>query len=717
MNGEGSSPPAPRRSLLEWILGSIPVEVPHSRLAEALRSSDEAAWDDWLVHAARALGWEAERVEASIAAVTGERESWWITCSSDERERWLVLSGQRGQESLATLFDGLTARQLPMRAERLAEAFGPGAGGRPLTWVRLIPSPALEELRSPSDGPRLSPGERLRRWLGRERETALAVVGYAAMIGVISLAIPLAVQSLVNSLAFGRVLQPLVVLSLALLLLLSLSAALRVLEVYIVELLQRRVFVDVARDVAQRLPAASPEAGGSWGLTERVNRFFDVVGTQKSSSFLLLNATEIVMSTLAGLLVLAFYHPYLLVFDIVLVAALAFVLFRLGHGGVETAVAESHAKYELAAWLETIARRQPRFASPEGAAWGTRETDRRIVDWLGRRARHFDIVLRQTIGFAAIQAVSSGGLLGLGGYLVWDGQLSLGQLVASELIITGVMGQLAKFGKHLESYYDLNASVDKLGQLVDLETEPIMGELLEEGTGGLAIELQALALQGRRCSVSIEPGARVALAGMPHRARQELFDTIHGTRMPDEGNVLLDGTPVTSLAPRLRRHQMVLVRGGMPTAGTLEDNLTSGDARATAGQLRRLLDEVGLGPLLSTLPAGLETWIHPDGDPLTRDQLVAVDVARAILRSPRLVLVDHALDRIALEQLDRLWRALTRADAPWTLVLASDRREVLDRSPRIHVWTEQGLQRSQRPERTEERSEAPGESPDEGDES
>jgi len=691
MTEERTSPPAPRRSLLEWLLGSIPVEVPQSRLAEALKASDQQSWDDWLVHAARALGWEAERVEASIAAVTGERESWWLTCSTDERERWLVLTGQRGQESLATVFDGLTAQQLPMRAERLAEAIGAGAQDRVLTWVRLVPSPTLEDLRSPADGPRLSPGERLRRWLGRERETLLAVVGYSAVIGVISLAIPLAVQALVNSLAFGRVLQPLVVLSLALLLLLSLAAALRVVEVYIVELLQRRVFVDVARDLARRVPAASPEAGGPWGLTERINRFFDVVGAQKSSSFLLLNATEIVMSTIAGLVVLAFYHPYLLIFDIVLVASLGFVLLRLGRGGVETAVAESQAKYDLAAWLETIARRQPRFASPEGAAWGTSQTDRRIVDWLSRRARHFDIVLRQTIGFATIQALSSGGLLGLGGYLVWDGQLSLGQLVASELIITGVVGQLAKFGKHLESFYDLNASVDKLGVLLDLETEPTSGELLEQGTEGIAVELQELVLQGRHCSISIEPGDRVALAQLPHRARRDLFDILYGTRTPGEGNVLLDGTPVTSLAPRIRRHQIALVRGGMPVAGTLEDNLTSGEAQATAGRLRQLLDEVGLRPMLNELPDGLETWIHPDGDPLTRDQLVALDVARASLRSPRLMLVDHALDRISSEQLEPLWNALTRADAPWTLLLASDRPEILERCPRVHVWTEQGL--------------------------
>ncbi|HKK51547.1 MAG TPA: ABC transporter ATP-binding protein [Myxococcota bacterium] len=695
MTEDPASPQAARRILLEWILGSVPVDVPRSRLAEALKSSEQQDWDEWLVGAAETLGWEAERVEASPRAVTGERESWWVTCSTEGRERWLVLTGQRGQESIATLFDGWTARDVPMRAERLADAIGLTEEDRGVTWVRLTPAPVLEGLRSPADGPKLRPAERLQRWLGRERKTLIAVVAYSALIGVISLAIPLAVQSLVNSLAFGRVLQPLIVLSLALLLLLSLAAALRVLEVYIVELLQRRVFVDVARDVARRLPAALPEAGGPWGLTERINRFFDVVGAQKSSSFLLLNATEIVMSTVAGLLVLAFYHPYLLIFDIVLVIALGIVLFRLGRGGVETAVEESHAKYDLAAWLESIARRQQRFASPEGAAWGTRQTERRIVDWLTRRAHHFDIVLRQTIGFATIQALSSASLLGLGGFLVWDGQISLGQLVASELIITGVMAQLAKFGKHVESFYDLNASVEKLGMLLDLETEPTSGELLEKGETGIAVELQDLALQGSRCTLSIGSGDRVGLARLPHRARRDLFDVIYGTRTPESGNVLLDGAPVTSLAPRTRRHQIALVRGGLPVSGTLEDNLTSGDARATAGQIRRLLEEVGLGSMLSELPDGLETWIHPDGDPLDRSQLIALDVARALLRGPRLLLVDHALDRVGNEHLEPLLAALTRPEAPWTLLIASDRPEVLERCARVHPWTEQGLHNDQ----------------------
>jgi ABC-type bacteriocin/lantibiotic exporter with double-glycine peptidase domain len=522
-----------------------------------------------------------------------------------------------------------------------------------------------------------------------EKQTVVAVVAYSAVIGGISLALPLAVQSLVNSLAFGRVLQPLIVISVGLLVLLSLAAALRVLEVYIVELLQRRMFADVARDVARRIPSATPGSGGRWGLTEKVNRFFDVIAAQKSASTLLLNATEVVMSALAGLLVLAFYHPYLLVFDLVLLASIGFVVFRLGRGGIRTAVRESHAKYDLAAWLESMARASRRFGSPEAAAWGSRRTDRLLVHWLKERSDHFRIVLRQTIGFAAIQALASAILLGLGAFLVWRRELSLGQLVASELIITSVLAQIGKFGKQVESYYDLNASTDKLGHLIDLDAAPVAGELLGRDDAGLELEVQDLELPGGRCTLTARSGTRVAITGVPHHARQRLFDAVAGAAPPPDGQVVLDGVPASALAARSWRSQVALLRGGDPVGGTLEDNLTSEATQGSAVELRSLLRDVGLGDRLETLEDGLRTWIHPDGMPLAPDELVALEVARALLRRPRLILVDRALDPLGKERLEPIWSALN--EAPWTIVLATERPDLRDRCRRVLRWSSDGL--------------------------
>ncbi|MGF1509473.1 MAG: ATP-binding cassette domain-containing protein [Myxococcota bacterium] len=675
-----------RRTLLEWFAQSVAVEVPNSRIAAALSGGREEEWTDWLRRAADVLGWHADEVSASPEAIEGEQDAWWVSRAKTDREQWLVVAGARGEGTQASVIDGSTVQEVEVEAGDLSDALSLNEVGEEVRWIRLTPALPLERLRSPKGGPKLSPFRRLARWTRLERGAVLAVVAYSAVIGAISLALPLAVQSLVNLLAFGRVLQPLLVISAGLLLVLSVAAALRVLEVYIVELLQRRVFTDLSRDVARRLPAATPDAGGRWGLTELINRFFDVVGIQKSASYLLLSATEVIMSTVAGLLLLGFYHPYLLVFDLVLISALGFVTFRLGASGIETAVEESHAKYELAAWLESVARRQHRFLTPEGSGWSARETDRLSVDWLMRRSRHFSVVLRQTIGFAGIQAFSSASLLGLGSFLVWNGQLTLGQLVASELIITGVMAQLAKFGKHVESFYDLTASVEKVGMLVDLETEPNSGELPPTTDHGVELEVEAVGTHHEPIAFRAAPGECVGLYGLPHSDQATLFDVLYGRRPLKEGRVLFDQLSLSSLAPRALRHQVELVGRGLPVGATLEENLTSQDPGASVDELRDLLRRVGLQSLLGDLEAGLQTWIYPDGEPLSRSQLIRLEVARAIRSRPRLLLVDGGLDRAEEETIDGLWEVIAGPDAPWTLLVGTDRRHILQRCPRRFRW-------------------------------
>lgn len=689
------APAAPRRTLIQWFLGTVQAGVPASQLAAALKGKRGESWLDWLKRTTTSLGWDFDEVAASPAEVGSDRDAWWVTCVSSEPERWVVLAGARGEPARASVIEGHSARDVPLNAGSLAKELDVDRASE-LTWLRLTPALPLQSLRSSGEEGGLSPFERLKRWTRLERKTVWAVVAYSAIIGVVSLALPLAVQSLVNLLAFGRVLQPLIVISAALLLVLSLAAGLRVLEVYIVELLQRRAFTDVSRDIARRLPAATPDAAGKWGLTEKINRFFDIVGLQKAGASLLLSATEIVMSTIAGLLILAFYHPYLLVFDLVLIAFLVFVVFRLGRRGVETAVEESHAKYELAAWLESLARQQRRFLSPRGAQWSASETDRLAVDWLGRRDTHFLIVLRQTIGFAALQAVASATLLGLGSFLVWSRQLTLGQLVASELIITGVLAQLAKFGKHVESFYDLNASVDKLGVLVDLDTEPPTGELLEAREDGMSVELVDLELEGQPCSLVAEPGERVGISNLPHPHRVLLFDLLYGARRIERGRALVDGVRLSALAPRALRSQISLVRGPMPVGASLEDNLTSNDGGSTAEELRTLLARVGLGDLVSTLADGLQTWIYPSGEPLDYDQLVALEIARTLRDRPRLILIDGALDRLHPRYREPIWRALTDDDARWTVLVASSLPELLAPCSRIYRWADGGLQEQPR---------------------
>src|SRR5690606_23632125 len=270
--------------------------------------------------------------------------------------------------------------------------------------------------RDGSPGTSLTPLRRLLRLLAPDRGDLWVVITYAAGIGVLVLATPIAVQALVNTVAFGTLMQPLVVLAALLLMCLSFAATLRGLQIWVVEILQRRVFMRIVEDLSHRLPHARWTALGSQG-PELVNRFFDVFTLQKAIASLLINGLEVVLTAVVGMLVLAFYHPWLLAFDLVLLCAVLFIIFVLGRGATDSAIEESKTKYAVAAALEEMARHPTAFKTAGGAAHASLRSDELSRKYLLARHAHFRVLMRQIGGALGLQAAASAALLALGGYL------------------------------------------------------------------------------------------------------------------------------------------------------------------------------------------------------------------------------------------------------------------------------------------------------------
>jgi putative ABC transport system ATP-binding protein len=153
-----------------------------------------------------------------------------------------------------------------------------------------------------------------------------------------------------------------------------------------------------------------------------------------------------------GMTVLAFYHPYLLAFDVVLVLLLLFTMFVLGRGAVKTSVKESKTKYAMAAWLEDLARCRTTFRYDGASEFALERSDQLVFNYLSARKKHFKVLMRQILFLLLVQALASTALLAIGGWLVIDNQLSLGQLVAAELIVAVVVGILRQAG---ETYREL----------------------------------------------------------------------------------------------------------------------------------------------------------------------------------------------------------------------------------------------------------------------
>ncbi len=539
------------------------------------------------------------------------------------------------------------------------------------TWLTASPSAPLQELTSHDHHHHATPWTRLKALMHLERDDLWVILVYAVAVGLFSLATPVAVQSLVSTVAFGTLLQPIVVLSLMLLVALGFQAALRALQVRVVEALQQRLFARTALDLAWRLPRVKPEAASEGFGPESVNRFFDVITVQKTAHTLLTDGLEMLLLIGIGVLVLAFYHPMLLGFAIVLVTVLAALLWLPARRGLATSIAESQAKYDVAAWLEELARPGAAFRGACGAAMAGERAEALTRRYLAARRTHFTVLFGQTIGALVLHVVASAALLGLGGWLVVQRELTLGQLVAAELIVAAVTSSMSKLGKMLDSAYDLLTGLSKIGHLLDLPVEdPDAGGEPIPGDGAVAIEVRdATNGGGSALSFDVAAGARVAIAG-GHGG--QLGEWLSALSVPAHGTIALNGVETNrARSPRLR-DRVAIVQHGDVFDGSVLDNVSLGRTSVTSSEVRAALEKVGLLEEVRALPDGLDTRLFSGGVPLTQSQRTRLLVARAIAGNPRLIVVDESLEYVEPLARARCVTALTRASAPWTLIALVD---------------------------------------------
>ena len=528
------------------------------------------------------------------------------------------------------------------------------------------------------------PYARLRALLRPERRDILSVVAFAVAVAVLSLATPIAVESLVNTVAFGVLLWPVVALAGILMACLGLAAAIRAMQVYVIECLQRRLFVRVVADYAHRLPRIKLEAFDQRYGPELGNRFFDVLNVQKALASLLLDGVALVVAVVVGMTVLAFYHPFLLGFDLVLIVLILFLVFGLGWGGVRTCLHESHAKYDVAAWLEELLRCRRAFRFAGGRRLAVGKADQLADEYVSARRDHFRVVWRQTLFALGLQVVAATAVLGIGGYLVINRQLTLGQLVAAELIVSLVVASVAKLGKYMETYYDLLAGAEKLGLLTDLPLERAGGEPPRAGGKGMSIRMSGVKEASHRVlgtppTWAVAAGERVAVTGAAGTGRTTMFEVLCGLREPHEGVVEIDGLDIRNLSLEALREQVGLVEEEEIFLGTVNENVRVG-RDLTAADVRDALELVGLLEVVHDLPQGMDTPLTPDGGPLSATQALRLTLARAVAGHPRLLILDGVSD--ALDDPAVLGRLFDRS-APWTLLVGTNNPAVVRMCDRV----------------------------------
>ena len=502
---------------------------------------------------------------------------------------------------------------------------------------------------------------------------AILTFGY----GLLGIATPVAVQALVNIVTMGGVLQPLYIVSFILFILLVLSGALYVLEGYVVELIQRRLFIRNALDVSKNAQGVKIQMYDNHNPVELMNRFFDVVNLQKSAAVLLTVGLTAFLQGLIGSIILMFYSIYFLVIIVVMILLLFIIVFVLGKHALPTAIDESEAKYSMADWLETIARNAYLFKFFNTAHRTHQQTDALATEYLNRRFIHFKILLLQNIGSVTLYALIGTAMLALGGALVIQGQINLGQFVAAELIIFGVLAAFVRFINKLEYYYDMLAALDKLGILHDLPQETT-GKHIPSDDHYHEINLQDVSFAYstrialiQDISFQLSKGESLSILGASGSGKTTLIALLTGLRLPDNGYINLNGIDLRQLNLTHYRKQVGLASKVEIIDGTILDNLKLGREEISISLINQVLDTLKLTDDFAKLEYGIETKLTAFGAPLSTTQMQRLMLARAVIGQPDILIIDGLLDTLTNEELSAILALLKQHQSQWLLIVTT----------------------------------------------
>ncbi len=531
----------------------------------------------------------------------------------------------------------------------------------------------------PSYGDRIPLGKFFRTFFDILRPEAnfywLSII-YGIGISLLSLATPISVQMLINTVANTALATPLVVLSLTLFGLLMVSGLLYALRIHLMELFSRRFYARLVAEISLLSVYAKNPFFGDARKSSLFNRYFDVVNVEKAIPILFVGGFTVVLQVFVGFVLVSLYHPYFLLFTIIMSALIWIIWLVWGGRAVRTGIDLSHAKHATAAWLETIGESNGFFKSQRRIDYALDRTNSHTASYINERKRHFRQHFTQTLAFLTLYAVASAVLLGLGGWLVISDELTLGQLVAAELVLSTAFFGVSQLGTYLTYFYDLCAAIEEISLFYDVEQEEPAGD------DPISVEDHTLVFNGVRGRARHEdaelnfeiPSGAIVMAGSSHHGVQRLFTNILKMHdLPEGGFTTMGGIDFQDIeAHNLRKNVHVLDR---PTfvGMTVREYLGLSCKDTASKRMVGALETVGLIDTISTFDQGLDTPIAATGWPLSSVELQQLKLANALLERPRILVLSKLFDLLDEDNLAAAVNEL-REQAFSTVIYFSNRR-------------------------------------------
>lgn len=448
-------------------------------------------------------------------------------------------------------------------------------------------------------------------------------------------------------------------------LLLLLVALLSAFRVHLMALFERRVFARVVAEVTVRAVHAQNPFFGDARRDDLFNRFFDLTVVQKAIPSLFIGGFTILLQSAVGLVITSFYHPFFLAFNGVLIGALLLVWLVWSRASFASAVALSHAKHDAARWLESVGGSNGFYKSSRHLDFAMDRSEAVTATYVDRHRRYFRYSFAQTLSCLLLYALASAALLALGGTLILRGELSVGQLVAAELILSGVFYGVSQLGWYLDTFYDLVASSEELSLLFSIPQERAPSSDGQAPRDG-AVRLRDVRLGSTRFDFALAAGEQLVAVAKPGVDR-ELALVLKRHAPVESGLVTIGGADLGGLDMYLLRSAVIVLDRPTIVEVTIREYLSLAAPGTGSDVMLDVLEQVDLADRVARLPDGLDTPLASSGWPLSIGEVMELKLANALLSRPRVLVLSALFD---LMQPAKLARALaTLRDAGTTVIL------------------------------------------------
>ncbi len=525
-----------------------------------------------------------------------------------------------------------------------------------------------------------TPLQRFYSLLKLDRKDISQIFFYAIFSGLVSLSLPLGIQAIINLIQAGRVSISWIILVLIVVIGVALVGILSLMQLRITENLQQKIFVRSSFEFGYRLPKIKFEALYNQYPPELANRFFDTLTIQKGTSKLLIDFSTALLQIIFGILLLSLYHPFFIFFG-VLLAFLLYSIFRFSfEAGLSSSLKESKYKYKVVSWLQEIARNNFSFRKQENFEFALEKNNQLVEEYIYYREKHFKVIKRQFTQLIGFKVIITACLLLIGGYLVLNQKMNIGQFVAAEIIILLVINSVEKIIIGLESLYDVLTSVEKIGQIVDLKMEEPREQNSNYCFTNLSIETENLKFKYPETTdvvlsdinLKIEPSEKIYLEGINGSGKSTLIRILAGFIQPTSGSFFINDDTYRKIDIAQYRSQIsTITHGETPFEGTVLENITMNNPSISNEDIKWAIESVQLGSFIKTLPEGLETKIFPDGRQLSSSNAQKILLARSIVNKPKILFYEDPLDKMDEEASKEIIDFLTNSSNQWTVIVSS----------------------------------------------